>query len=355
MSKFASKDAQAAAAMLHGLGETPLPARVLVAGDTSQALSHHFERNGSETDSWLRRYHPDLAASPLPPPGPYSAAVYRVPAAREEALLGFSLLAGSLVAGAPLYFYGPKDEGIKSAAAKLPAAFEALEDLGAKHHCRTYRARRSRQPVQRPAISDLARRIETEIQGRPFAFHTLPGLFAQGRLDPGSQLLLETLADLDPPLSAPNHLVDYGSGAGVLSRYVAETIGFGQATLIDVDTMAGELLELNFAPGTPLSFVLAPSLSGALRGPGAKPVDLVLSNPPIHAGKRQTFEILERFLSDLPAALTAQGRALIVTQSTVPVPRLAAGGPGASLAIKPLVSTPQFTVHQLQAGSPPRS
>ncbi|MEQ1505377.1 MAG: methyltransferase, partial [Myxococcota bacterium] len=53
--------------------------------------------------------------------------------------------------------------------------------------------------------------------------------------------------------------------------------------------------------------------------------DLVLSNPPIHRGVDVDWTVVERMAVDLPSRLAPGGRAVVVTQATVPIPRLFAG------------------------------
>ena len=110
------------------------------------------------------------------------------------------------------------------------------------------------------------------IAGRIRPWVSYPGLFAAGRIDEGTALLLDVL----PPLSAGARIADFGCGSGVIGAALAELPGIG-LDMIDHDSLALLAARENVPAGRAL---LASSLSQA----GGALYDAILSNPPLHAG-----------------------------------------------------------------------
>jgi 16S rRNA G1207 methylase RsmC len=127
-----------------------------------------------------------------------------------------------------------------------------------------------------------------------------PGLFSGDQLDVGTRVLIE-----ETPDPAGLEVLDVGCGYGPLT--MAAALRGGRVTFADVDCRAlritSENLEAFGLTGTP---VLTTDLSEL----GEAKYDLVLSNPPTHAGSQVLRMLFERMVS----ALKPDGRMLIVVR-----------------------------------------
>ncbi len=127
------------------------------------------------------------------------------------------------------------------------------------------------------------------------------GVFAQGRLDLGTSVLLR---EVGPPSEA-RRVLDLGCGYGVIGLAVAVAVPSCRVTAVDVNERAVLLANENAQRlGVAGRFAaLAPSavLDGEL-------YDEIWSNPPIRVGKTVLHELLLRWLP----RLTPEGRALLV-------------------------------------------
>jgi 16S rRNA (guanine1207-N2)-methyltransferase len=129
-------------------------------------------------------------------------------------------------------------------------------------------------------------RFEVRLRCQDFSFRSASGVFSRSAVDDGTRLLLETV-DVCPA----DRIAVVGCGYGVIGIVAARCAPAGHATLVDSDALAVELAQHNIA------------LNGignaeALVGDGFAAVhdhsfDLVLSNPPLHAGERTLRRLAE--------------------------------------------------------------
>jgi 16S rRNA (guanine1207-N2)-methyltransferase len=181
----------------------------------------------------------------------------------------------------------------------LQAAFDQVERSGPAE----LRASRPRVPAAPPTPieSHLVEHRDTQ-SGRILTFRTVPGLFSQGTVDKGSEVLLSVLADRYGALTGRS-VLDIGCGYGALGCTLAAR---GAAvTLLDSDLRAVRLaqanLEHNHLPGQTVIGDAASALP-------AGPFDLVVSNPPTHAGSHVLQGLFDR-------AAGTGGRVLIVVRA----------------------------------------
>jgi release factor glutamine methyltransferase len=135
-----------------------------------------------------------------------------------------------------------------------------------------------------------------------------------------SALLVRTLAKFASPTAATGHALDLGTGSGVGAVFAARH-GY-RVTAVDINPEAVRCARIN----TLLNHleerieVREGDLFAPVQG---ETFDLVLFNPPFFRGKPKdnldkawrATDVLERFAAGLPAALTPEGRALIVLSS----------------------------------------
>ncbi|PRD19364.1 UNVERIFIED_CONTAM: rsmC [Trichonephila clavipes] len=158
------------------------------------------------------------------PAGDYRAAVLFLPKSRELADYLLQALAARL-AGKPLYLVGEKRGGIERAAKQL-AVFGNPRKLDSARHCQLWCATVEQVP-QQPDLQALAQRYPLQLSDGTLEIVTLPGVFAHGRLDRGSALLLEHLQDLPS-----GHLLDFGGVPAHRPGLEQRPPGAGRATAL---------------------------------------------------------------------------------------------------------------------------
>jgi 16S rRNA (guanine1207-N2)-methyltransferase len=165
------------------------------------------------------------------------------------------------------------------------------------------------------------RRFTARLRGRTWTFETSSGVFAQHGLDPGTRLLIETMR-----VGRRDRVLDLGCGYGPAGLVAAALAPQGQAWLVDTNQRAAVLAAAN-ARGNRLTNVrvLVGDAASAVREGG---MDVVVTNPPIRAGRR----VVLSFIDGAWRALRPGGRFYLVArtaQGAQTLSRLIAGRFGA--------------------------
>ncbi len=137
-----------------------------------------------------------------------------------------------------------------------------------------------------PQTAHDERRIEASLRGRSWRFWTDAGVFSKGGVDFGSKLLIETMT-----IPGSAKVLDVGCGYGPIGLNAAVLATAGHVTMVDVNERAVKLAKRNAADhGIGNVTVLASDLYSKV--PEAS-YDIVLSNPPIRAGKSVVHALFE--------------------------------------------------------------
>ena len=132
-----------------------------------------------------------------------------------------------------------------------------------------------------------------------------PSVFAQGKLDEGTRLLIEALQ-----VQPADEALDIGCGAGYLGLHIARQASRGHVTMVDASLATVALAQRNITEsGLPNINVLPSDGAQAVL---SQRFDLVVTNPPFHQGGIQTTEIAERFIREAAHVLRPQGRFYLV-------------------------------------------
>ena len=137
------------------------------------------------------------------------------------------------------------------------------------------------------------RTINYSFKGVDFSLESDNGVFSKNELDKGSEFLIETLL----PINLGENVLDIGCGIGVIGLTLAYFTPSLNVCLSDVNTRALSLCNANAAT-LKLSqrvTILQSDIYQKIEGKFTS----IVSNPPIRAGKKVTYEIYRGALEHL--------------------------------------------------------
>ena len=151
-----------------------------------------------------------------------------------------------------------------------------------------------------PSVAFTREPVVARVWGHDLALTSGSGVFARGRLDPGTAVLFR---ETSPPTA--RRYLDLGCGYGVIGLALATAVGEAVVRGVDVNERAVLLANENAATlGVDDRFAaVTPE-----QVPHDEVYDEIWSNPPIRVGKQALHELL---LSWLPR-LAPDGRAVLV-------------------------------------------
>jgi 16S rRNA G1207 methylase RsmC len=151
-----------------------------------------------------------------------------------------------------------------------------------------------------PSVAFTRQPVVADVWGHELALTSGSGVFARGRLDPGTAVLFR---ETSPPTA--KRYLDLGCGYGVIGLALATTVGEAVVRGVDVNERAVLLANENAASlGVGDRFVaVTPE-----QVPRDEVYDEIWSNPPIRVGKQALHDLLLRWLP----RLAPEGRAVLV-------------------------------------------
>lgn len=166
--------------------------------------------------------------------------------------------------------------------------------------------------------------VPLEIGETRVSLVTQAGVFAGGRIDAGTRLLLEALPD-----RISGRVLDVGCGTGAIG-IAAALLGADAVDLTDVNLLAIQAARENVRRlsetkdqrsaglgtglGTPEPSVQA-FASDVYSACGDERYDLIVSNPPFHRGKAIDFTTADQLISEAPRHLADDGSLLVVANA----------------------------------------
>ena len=284
----------------------PLSGHVLVVDDELGRVEAELARRGALVSAWRRRVVGARPAHAWPLDGPFDAATLRLPKGRESLRMGLHAAASRIGQGGSLWLYGSNDEGVRSVGPILEDVLREVRTVETRGHCRIWRGIRGEvEPGQlRSALSDWESRFTLDLPDGAVQLLSYPGLFAHGRLDDGTRLLIDSL----PGKLLGARVLDYGCGAGVIGLALRQRFPEAELDLVDSDALAIEASRRNL----PDARVHLGDAWSAL--PDSARFDLIVSNPPLHRGKEEDFELIRKLVDGAAGRLRRRGELLVVVQ-----------------------------------------
>ncbi|MDR5710216.1 MAG: class I SAM-dependent methyltransferase [Armatimonadota bacterium] len=137
-----------------------------------------------------------------------------------------------------------------------------------------------------PTVRSRPREVRLRFGDRLFVFETDRGVFSHGAVDRGTRLLLEALE-----VRPEDEILDVGCGYGVIGLVAAAQASRGRAVLVDINERAVALARGNALRNGIRNVEV---LWGDLYEPvGDRAFDLIVTNPPIRAGRAVVRALIE--------------------------------------------------------------
>lgn len=130
------------------------------------------------------------------------------------------------------------------------------------------------------------RNLNFNFKGFSFKFISDNGVFSKNEIDEGSEILLTAFLNS----SKRGRTLDVGAGVGVIGITISKVTG-NDVDMLEINKRAVDLCKENIdANGVSNCNVFESDIYEKANGT----YDVVISNPPIRAGKKVVFEILEK-------------------------------------------------------------
>ena len=207
--------------------------------------------------------------------------------------------------GGELWLAGERRRGSETYRRFAELQFDEVQTVLAKRHTRVFRAVKCQDGRDTP--SDAQDSDQVTAADLTLAVARNAAVFSNGKLDPATRLLAESLPTVDG-----RHL-DFGCGSGVVAAVIAQLSPGSRITAIDSNLEAvsttRRTLQLNRVTGVDVrSSYFGEDLPG-------REFDLIACHPPFHVGPRVAHDVARRMLAEAARMLKHGGAFYVVLSS----------------------------------------
>ncbi len=261
---------------------------------------------------WLQNSGADASFGIFPAPDSQTKHIILIQAReRERLLMMLHALATAMPAAAKLWLAGENRSGIKSSGKRLSVYFENIRKTDNARHCSLFEADKPR-PAKPFKLSDYEKHWSVSTAAGNIDIVSLPGTFAHGNLDKGSELLLDALGELAPS----GRVLDFACGSGVIGLSLLCLNPEIELTMLDTSALAIESTRRSLHRNDRQATVVASDGLSELNGK----YDWIISNPPFHRGIENELGIARNFFGDAGQFLQKTGKLLLVCNHHLPYP-----------------------------------
>ena len=143
---------------------------------------------------------------------------------------------------------------------------------------------------ENPEVTHQERHWNFELLGNNFQFTTDNGVFSKRTIDFGSRTLLKALAQKDQLTGVKGKILDVGCGYGPIGLALAKKYPQLQVDMVDVNELALSLARQNAIANKVQNVKIF--TSNVYQNIKDDDYTMIISNPPIRAGKKIVYEIL---------------------------------------------------------------
>ncbi|MGW9856754.1 16S rRNA (guanine1207-N2)-methyltransferase [Staphylococcus hominis] len=166
---------------------------------------------------------------------------------------------------------------------------------------------------ENPEVQSDEKTIQYYYHTSQLKLTTDAGVFSKGKVDFGSDLLVQSFLKEHPP-GPSKCIVDVGCGYGPIGLMIAKVSPHHQITMVDVNQRALHLAEKNKKQNQIDNVIIKES--DGLSQVENEHFDFVLTNPPIRAGKN----VVHRIFEEAYQKLNNQGELYVVIQKKQGMP-----------------------------------
>lgn len=225
----------------------------------------------------------------------------------------------NLKIGGQIWLVGDNKSGVKSSMKRLTQGLEEVGKVDGAKHCLLYTGYK-RQAARAFNFDDWLTRWQLDVAGQTLTLCSLPGVFGHGKLDRGTALLLQQLAEHRFMSDVSNaRLLDFGCGDGVIALWLHKHTG-AKVTALDDSALALKATELTFAANEASDSVSLLASNGLAEVKGR--FNYVITNPPFHTGINTDYSIAESFFMGVKQHLTLNGELFVVANDFLRYPPL---------------------------------
>jgi 16S rRNA (guanine1207-N2)-methyltransferase len=145
--------------------------------------------------------------------------------------------------------------------------------------------------TKNPTSNKEIYKFDWNIRDEKFYYYTSNSVFSKNGVDFGSMLLIETVVDENKDSADKINILDMGCGYGPIGISIAKLINQSFVTMADVNERAIELANLN-AKENKVNEKIKVIYSSSFENINKK-YDIVVTNPPVRAGKDIVFSFYE--------------------------------------------------------------
>jgi 16S rRNA (guanine1207-N2)-methyltransferase len=231
-----------------------------------------------------------------------------LPADRGNALVRFWLERAFAVtkSGGQVLVAGDKDKGFERYFKEAKNYFGSAEIL---ERSKGLRVGLLEKTLTETPVQPESERFTIEARGLKLECEALPGVFASGKLDAASKVLLKHL-----PNVSGKQVLDIGAGYGALGAMLA--LEGANVTMLEDDWFSVQSIERTLRLNNLNARVLHSDVDASLEK-DAK-FDLIVMNPPFHVGKDVILDVALEFIEAAKRHLAAHGEVWLVSNHFLP-------------------------------------
>ncbi|MGY4877999.1 methyltransferase [Vreelandella aquamarina] len=211
-----------------------------------------------------------------------------------------------LPSGTPVEIIGEHNGGIKRVPKVLAELGLSCDKLDSARRCSLFATQTQPLPMSSSAVWEA-------FTLRGVNVHSHPGVFGHGKLDEGTELLLDTLESVLP--ETLHRSLDIGCGDGIISAWLAQRSR--EMTAVDINEFALEACRRTLFANGLQGRVLASNVYASLE---SETFDVIISNPPFHQERDIHYGAAGRLINEAPAHLARGGQLIMVANAFLPYP-----------------------------------
>lgn len=221
--------------------------------------------------------------------------------------------------GGQVWLVGDNKSGVKSSMKRLERVLEEVGKVDNAKHCLLYQGFK-RTEANPFVFEQWTTSWVQEVAGQTFTLCSMPGVFGHGKLDKGTELLLNQLNQHRFMSDVGNaRILDFGCGDGIIALWLFNKTG-AKISALDDSAFALKATEMTFAANQATHALTLIASNGLQEVKGR--FNYVVTNPPFHTGINTDYSIAEQFFRNVKQHLTLNGELFVVANDFLRYPPL---------------------------------